>query len=61
MLYSAGYEDEALTTQGNLRGSVELRRSIHFLSAWHDFNSKIEESESLKNSALGNFFTVRER
>ncbi|MFN7302833.1 MAG: PD-(D/E)XK nuclease family protein [Bacteroidota bacterium] len=61
MLYTAGYEDEALTRQGNLRGSIELRRNIHFLSAYHDVFSKISESEQLSNSPLGDFFNVKER
>lgn len=61
MMYAAGYEDEALTRQGNLRGSIELRRNIHFLSAYHDIFSKVSESEQLSNSALGDFFNVKER
>ena len=54
MMLGAGYDDKALTKDGNLRGSNELQRSIHFLSAYHDAFSKVEES-----NALSEFFNVR--
>lgn len=47
LLWSAGYDDEALTQQGNLRGSKEFQRNIHFLSAYHDAIKFLEESPDL--------------
>lgn len=47
MLYGAGFDDEALTKQGNLRGWSEFQRNVHFLSAYHDIVKGINESEFL--------------
>lgn len=49
MLYSSGYTDEALTREGRFRGSAKFQQNIHFLSAWHDLNSKIDNSEYLSD------------
>lgn len=47
-LYAAGFDDEALTKAGNLRGWSEFQRNIHFLSSYHDLNKGVNESELLK-------------
>lgn len=46
-LLSAGYDDQALTQQGNLRGWKEMQRNVHFLSAWHDFYKGVSENETM--------------
>lgn len=47
MLYGAGYDDEALTKQGNFRGWSEFQRNVHFLSAYHDLQKGARESNWL--------------
>ena len=41
------FTDDAVTTQGNLRGWSEFQRNIHFLSAYHDLMRGIKESDAL--------------
>ena len=48
LLYGAGYDDAALTKQGNFRGAAEVKRNLHFISAWYDWTSKMENSELYK-------------
>ena len=48
LLWSAGYDDEALTRDGNFRGAAKFKQNLHFLSAWHDLNRKLEGSEGLQ-------------
>lgn len=45
MLIASGHTDEALTQQGNLRGSANVKRNIHFISAWYDITHKLEDSK----------------
>lgn len=44
LLYGTGFDDEAFTKQGRLRGWTEFSRNIHFLSAYHDIHKALEES-----------------
>ena len=44
MLDAAGYDDQALTKQGNYRGWKEFQRNIPFLSSWHDVIKFAKES-----------------
>ncbi len=46
MLDAAGYDDDALTKQGNYRGWKEFQRNVPFLSAWHDVIKFAKESEN---------------
>ena len=45
ILYTAGYDEEALTKQGNLRGYNELSRTLPILSAHHDLVKFFSESD----------------
>lgn len=49
MLDAAGYDDAALTKEGRWRGASKFEQNIHFLSSWHDVNTKIDNSEYLSN------------
>ena len=44
ILYGAGYDDAALTKDGNFKGAAGVKRNIHFISAWYDFTSGLENS-----------------
>jgi len=48
LLYGAGYDDAALTKEGNFKGSSNVKRNIHFISAWHDLNTGVDNSELFK-------------
>ncbi len=48
LAYGAGYDDAALTREGNFRGAANVKRNIHFISAWYDVTSGIENSELFK-------------
>lgn len=43
----AGYEEQAFTQQGNLRGWKELQRNVHFLSAYHDLARFFSETDAV--------------
>lgn len=45
LLYSAGYDDAALTKEGNFRGSANIKRNLHLTSFWYDWLAKMEDSD----------------
>lgn len=47
MLYITGYEEDALTTQGNLRGWKELQRNTHILASLHDLQRFFQETDDV--------------
>jgi hypothetical protein len=46
LLDAAGYDDQALTKQGNYRGWKEFQRNVPFLASWHDVIKFAKESEN---------------
>lgn len=56
LLDLAGYDDQAVTQQGNYRGMNEFKRNWHFISSWHKIRTFIENDEELDN-----YFNLRQK
>lgn len=48
LLWSAGYDDAALTKEGNFRGSANIKRNTHFIAPIYDIMLKGENSDLFK-------------
>jgi hypothetical protein len=45
MSFAAGYDDAALTKEGNFRGSANVKRNLHITAPFYDWTTKMENME----------------